>query len=112
MSERKGWIKRLKEKRAQYDPANMTEEQRIQHELYVQELTKKNVKSAKIFGAILWCVMMAAWIFLIVLDVKHEVGTVKILFHSVAAAITALFALPTVIDFFSRKKKDDEDTEA
>ena len=86
----------------------MTEEERRQHELYLQELNKKNIKSAKIVGGIVWCVMMAAWVLLITLDVKHHVGPTKIMFHGFLAAITAVFALPTVIDFFSRKKNEEE----
>ena len=86
-------------------PVEMTEEERRQHELYLQELNKKNQKSFKIFGTVLWCVAMSAWAFLLVLDVKHHVGPSKILFHGVAAAITALIALPTVIDFFTAKKE-------
>lgn len=86
----------------------MTEEERRQHELYLQELNKKNIKSAKIVGGIVWCVMMAAWALLITLDVKFHVGPTKIMFHGFLAAITAVFALPTVIDFFSRKKNEEE----
>ena len=93
-------------------PVEMTEEERRQHELYLQELMKKNKKSAKIVGAVLWCLGMAAWALLLFLDVKNEVSPAKILFHGVMAALTALIALPIIIDFFSRKKKGNEDTEA
>ncbi len=97
-------------------PVEMTEEERRQHELYLQELMKKNVKSAKLVGAVLWLIAMAAWVLLLVLDVKHNVGPTKIMFHAVAAAITALIALPHVLDLFAAKKKKDdsadEDTEA
>ena len=55
---------------------------------------------------------MACWTILLVLDVTHQVGKAKILFHGVAAAITALLAIPRVMDLFASKKKDDEDTEA
>ena len=112
MSRLKDWAKRIKEKRALNDPANMTEEQRIAHEKYVAELNKKNQKTVKIVCAILWCLAMGCWAFLLVLDVRHQVGQTKILFHGVAAAITALLAIPRVMDFFASKKKDDEDTEA
>ena len=112
MSERKGWIKRLKEKRAQYDPANMTEEQRIAHEKYVAELNAKNQKTVKIVCTIIWFVVMAALVYLLVLDVKYQVGEAKILFHGVATAIVALLAIPRLMDMFGSKKKDDEDTEA
>ena len=86
-------------------PVEMTEEERIAHEKYVAELNEKNQKTVKIVCTILWCVAMAAWAFLLVLDVKHHVGESKILFHGVAAAITAVIALPTVIDLFAAKKE-------
>ena len=112
MSKRKGWIKRLKEKRAQSDPANMTEEQRIAHEKYVAELNAKNQKTVKIVGMVLWCVAMAALIFLLVLDIIHRVGEAKILFHGVVTALVAVAAIPRLMDLFGSKKSSDEDTEA
>lgn len=93
-------------------PVEMTEEERIAHEKYVKELNEKNQKTVKIVCTILWCLAMAAWTILLVLDVTHQVGKAKILFHGVAAAITALLAIPRVMDLFASKKKDDEDTEA
>ena len=112
MSGLKGWVKRIKEKRALNDPANMTEEQRIAHEKYVAELNEKNQKTVKIVCTILWCLAMACWTLLLVLDVRHHVGPTKTLFHGVAAAITALLAIPRLMDLFGSKKKDDDDTEA
>ena len=99
MSRLKGWAKRIKEKRALNDPANMTEEQRIAHEKYVAELNEKNKKTVKIVCVVLWCVIMAALVLLLVLDVTDHVSPAKILFHGVATAIVAVLALPTVIDF-------------
>ena len=93
-------------------PVEMTEEERLAHEKYVKELNEKNQKTVKIVCTILWCLAMAAWTILLVLDVTHQVGKAKILFHGVAAAITALLAIPRVMDLFASKKKDDEDTEA
>lgn len=112
MSERKGWIKRLKEKRAQNDPANMTEEQRIAHEKYLAELNEKNQKTVKIVCTVLWCLAMVCWTILLVLDVMHQVSPIKTLFHGVAAALTAVVVILRLKELFSRKKKDDEDTEA
>ena len=93
-------------------PVEMTEEQRLAHEQYVRELNETNEKTVKIVCAVLWCIAMVAWIILLVLDVIHQAGGAKILFHGVAAAITALLALPRVMDFFASKKKGNEDTEA
>ncbi|MBR2319924.1 MAG: hypothetical protein IKA50_03975 [Clostridia bacterium] len=93
-------------------PVEMTEEERLAYEKYVKELNEKNQKTVKIVCTILWCLAMAAWTILLVLDVTHQVGKAKILFHGVAAAITALLAIPRVMDLFASKKKDDEDTEA
>lgn len=101
MSRLKGWAKRIKEKRALNDPANMTEDERIAHEKYVAELNEKNQKTVKIVCVILWCVIMAALVVLLVLDVKNNVSPAKILFHGVATAIVALLALPRVMDFFA-----------
>lgn len=97
-------------------PEEMTEEERRQHELYLQELMQKNKQSAKRVGKVLWCLAMVAWALLLWLDVKHHVGPVNILFHGMGAVITALIALPTVLDFFAAKKKkkdisSHEDTE-
>ena len=89
-------------------PVEMTEEERIAHEKYVAELNEKNAKTVKIVCAVLWCIAMAAWLILLVLDVIHHVGSAKILFHGVAAAITALLAIPRVMDFFTAKKETKE----
>ena len=96
-------MKLLKFKRRK--PVEMTEEERRLHELYLQELMKKNKKSVKIVGAVLWCLGMVAWAILLTLDVMHHVGQVKILFHGVAAALTALVALPTILDYFAVRKR-------
>ena len=89
-------------------PVEMTEEQRLAHERYLQELTAKNQKIVKKVCAILWCVAMAAWAILLVLDVLHQAGGAKILFHGMAAAITALLAIPRIMDWLASKKNDDE----
>ena len=89
-------------------PVEMTEEERLRHEQYIRELTEKNQKTVKKVCAVLWCVAMAAWTILLVLDVMHQVGSAKILFHGTAAAITALLAIPRVMDWVASKKNDDE----
>ena len=89
-------------------PVEMTEEQRLAHEKYIRELTEQNQKTVKKVCAVLWCVAMVAWAILLVLDVMHQVGGAKILFHGTAAAITALLAIPRVMDWIASKKNDDE----
>ena len=88
-------------------PEEMTEEERLAHEKYLQELTAQNQKTVRKVCALLWCVAMVGWGIFLVLVVVYAVGSAKILFHSVGAAVTALLALPRVLDFFD-KKKDDE----
>ncbi len=88
-------------------PEEMTEEERLQHEKYIKELTEQNQKTVAKVCAILWCVAMAAWTILLVLDVLHQAGGAKILFHGCAAAVTALLALRRVLDFFDKKNGDD-----
>ena len=90
-------MKWLKLKRRQ--PVEMTEEERIAHEKYVAELNEKNKKTVRVVCVILWCVIMAALVVLLVLDVNNHVSPAKILFHGVATAIVAVLALPRVIDF-------------
>ena len=89
-------------------PVEMTEEERLRHEQYIRELTEKNQKTVKKVCAVLWCVAMVAWAILLVLDVMHRVGGAKILFHGTAAAITALLAIPRVMDWVASKKNDDD----
>ena len=89
-------------------PVEMTEEQRLAHEQYIRELTEKNEKAVKKVCAILWCIAMVAWAILLVLDVMHQAGGAKLLFHGTAAAITALLAIPRVMDWIASKKNDDE----
>ena len=89
-------------------PVEMTEEERLRHEQYIRELTEKNQKTVKKVCAVLWCVAMVAWAILLVLDVMHQVGGAKILFHGTAAAITALLAIPRVMDWLASKKNDDD----
>lgn len=88
-------------------PVEMTEEERLRHEKYIQELTAQNQKTVRKVCTVLWCVAMVAWVILLVLDVVHQAGGAKILFHGTAAAITALLAIPRVMDFFAK----DNDTE-
>ena len=88
-------------------PVEMTEEERLRHEQYIKELTAQNQKTVKTVCTVLWCVAMAAWTILLVLDVLYQAGGAKILFHGTAAAITALLAIRRVMDFFA-KKNDDE----
>ena len=89
-------------------PTEMSEEERLAHEAYLAELTAQNQKTVKKVCAVLWCVAMAAWAILLVLDVMHQAGEAKILFHGVAAAITALLALRRVVDFFAAKNNKDD----
>ena len=94
-------------------PEEMTEEQRRYHEQYVKELNAQNRQTVKKVCTILWCVAMACWVGVLIIDVVHQVGYSRILFHAVAAALTAVLALRRVVDFFtSKKKRDDDDTEA
>ena len=88
-------------------PTEMTEEQRLAHEKYLKELNEQNQKTVKKVCTVLWCAAMVAWVILLVLDVLYQAGGAKILFHGTAAAITALLAIPRVMDFFA-KKNDDE----
>ena len=89
-------------------PTEMTEEQRLAHEKYLKELNEQNQKTVKKVCTVLYIVAMIAWIILLVLDVVHQVGAAKILFHGVAAAVTALLAIPRLMDFFAAKKNDDD----
>ncbi len=88
-------------------PEEMTEEERLQHEKYVKELTEQNRKTVKKVCTLLWCLAMIGWGIFLVLDVVYAVGAAKILFHSVGAAVTALLALPRAMDFFA-KNQDNE----
>ena len=89
-------------------PEEMTEEQRLYHEQYIKELTEQNQKTVKKVCTVLWCLAMVGWAIFLVLDVVLAVGAAKILFHGVGAAVTALLALPRVMDHFATKKKDDD----
>ena len=52
----------------------MTEEERLRHEQYIKELTEQNQKTVKTVCTVLWCVAMAAWVILLVLDVLCVFG--------------------------------------
>ncbi len=101
-------IRRIKEEQAQTSPDSMTEEQRLQHEKYIAELTAENRRTVRKVCTILWCIAMIGWAIFIVLDVIFPAGPIKLLFHIIGAVITALLALPRVMDYFAAKKKDDE----
>ena len=101
-------IRRIKEEREQTSPDSMTEEQRLQHEKYIAELTAENRRTVRKVCTILWCVAMIGWAIFIVLDVIFPAGPIKLLFHIFGAVVTALLALPRVMDYFAAKKKDDE----
>ena len=89
-------------------PVEMTEEERLAHEKYIRELTAQNQKTVKKVCTLLWCLAMVGWIVFLVLDVVYAVSSAKILFHGVGTAVTALLALPRVMDYFAGKKKNDE----
>ena len=89
-------------------PEEMTEEERLQHEKYVKELTAQNQKTVKKVCTLLWCLAMVGWIIFLVLDVVYAVGGAKILFHGMGMAVTALLALPRVMDYFAEKNHSDK----
>jgi len=93
-------------------PEERAESQHRYHEEYLKELNEENKKTVKKVTAILWCAAMAGWAFFIVMDVISDAGLSKLLFHIVGAAVTALLALPRLMDFIASKKKRDTDTEA
>ena len=101
-------IRRIKEEREQNSPDSMTEEQRLQHEKYIAELTAENRRTVRKVSTILWCIAMVGWAIFIVLDILFPAGPMKLLFHIFGAVVTALLALPRVLDYFASKKKDDE----
>ena len=112
MSLKEKW-RRIKEEREQNSPDSMTEEQRLQHEKYVAELTAENRRSVSKVCTLLWCGAMIGWAIFIVLDILFPAGPVKLIFHIVGAVVTALLALPRVLRFFAaRKGKTEENTEA
>ena len=89
-------------------PEEMTEEERLAHEKYVKELTEQNQKTVKKVCTLLWCLAMAGWAIFLILDVVYAVGGIKILFHSVGAAFTAVLAIPRVMELFAAKNNKDE----
>lgn len=101
-------MRRIREEREQNSPDSMTEEQRLQHEKYIADLTAENRRIVRKVCTILWCVAMIGWAIFIVLDVIFPAGPIKLLFHIFGAVVTALLALPRVLDYFAAKKKDDE----
>ena len=107
MSLKEKW-RRMKEEREQNSPDSMTEEQRLQHEKYLAELTEENRHTVRKICTILWCVAMIGWAIFIVLDVIFPAGPIKLMFHIIGAVVTAALALPRVMDYFAAKKKDDE----
>ena len=104
----KDTLRRIKKEQAQTSSDSMTEEQRLQHEKYIAELTAENRRTVRKVCTILWCIAMIGWAIFIVLDVIFPAGPIKLLFHIFGAVITALLALPRVMDYFAAKKKDDE----
>ena len=106
-------IRRIKEKREENNPDSMTEEQRLQHEKYLAELTAENRRTVSKICIILWCGAMIGWAIFIVLDILFPAGPIKLMFHVIGAVVTALLALPRVLRWFeARKEKDDEDAQA
>ena len=102
-------IRRLKEGRANAALADtMTEEERARHEQYVRELTSTNQQTVRKVCTVLWCLAMIGWLVFLVLEVVLHGSPLKMLFYGVGMALTALLALPRVLDFFASKKKDDE----
>ena len=93
-------------KRERKQPHEMTEEERLAHEQYVRELTAKNQQTVKKVCTVLWCMAMVAWALLLALDFIHQAAPSKILFHGVAAAITAVLAVRRIVDFFAKKNED------
>lgn len=89
-------------------PVELTEEERQRHEQYIRELTEQNQKTVKKACVLLWCLAMVGWTIFLVLDVVCSAGSAKLLFHGVGAAVTALLALPRVMDFFAAKNKKDD----
>ena len=112
MSMIKDWIQRVKERNDANNPENMTEEQRLQHELFLQELTEKNKRTVRWVGTVLWCLAMVAWSVVIAIDVVNSISPITIMFHGVGAAVTALLGLPRVLGWLAaRKEKKDEDAD-
>ena len=106
-------IRRIKEEREKNNPDSMTEEQRLQHEKYIADLTEENRRTVSKICTVLWCGAMIGWAIFIVLDILFPAGPVKLIFHIVGAVVTALLALPRVLRFFAaRKEKTEENTEA
>ena len=106
-------IRRIKEEREKNNPDSMTEEQRLQHEKYLADLTEENRRTVGKICTVLWCGAMIGWAIFIVLDILFPAGPIKLLFHVIGAVMTALLALPRVLRFFAeRKEKTDENTEA
>ena len=113
MSWIKDWMQRVKERNAANNPENMTEEQRIAHEKFLQELTEKNKRTVRLVTTCLWCLAMVAWAVVIVMDVVHSVSPITTTFHGLGAVVTALLALPRVLRWLdARKQKKDEDAES
>ena len=87
-------------------PVEMTEEERALHEQYVQDLTARNQKTVNVVCAVLLGIAMVAWILMLVLDVVHQAGAVKIAFHAVAAALTGFLTVRRVQSVVADKTKD------
>ncbi|MBQ7089398.1 MAG: hypothetical protein IJN04_07145 [Clostridia bacterium] len=111
MKRKEKW-QRLQEKRQMNDTDAMTEEQRLAHEQYIRELTAANQKTVRKVCAVLWILAMIGWIIFLVLEIVLYGSPLKMLFYGVGMALTALPALPRLLDFFAARKKNDEDTEA
>ena len=106
-------IRRIKEEREKNNPDSMTEEQRLQHEKYLADLTAENRRTVSKICTVLWCGAMIGWAIFIVLDVLFPAGPVKLMFHVIGAVVTALLALPRVLRWFAaRKENTDEDAQA
>ena len=111
MSLKEKWH-RVKETRAQNAPDSMTAEEREQHERYLAELTAQNQRIVRKVTTWLWCGAMAGWAIFIVLDILFPAGPIKLLFHIVGALLTAVLAVPRVLDHVARRKKSENEPNA
>lgn len=112
MKKWKDKLREIKESRAQSDPAAMTEEERLAHEKYIQDLTAQNQKTVGKVCIVLWCAAMIGWAIFLVLDVVFAVGAVKIAFHAVGAFLTALLSLRRIKEWLASRKAKKEHTDA
>ena len=101
-------LEAIQAERAKYDVDTMTEEERAQHEQYIRELTAANQRTVRKVSTVLWILAMIGWMIFLTLEIVLHGSPIKMLFYGVGMALTALLALPRVLDFFASKKKDDE----